>query len=59
MLALPAHAMLGTRQIARSDLATAYADVDALPIDTFVDAFYHPETQTTLKQLVARLKKKD
>jgi Delta3-Delta2-enoyl-CoA isomerase len=58
-LALPAHAMLATRQIARADLTSTYADVDALPIDTFVDAFFHDETQATLKQLVARLKKKD
>jgi Delta3-Delta2-enoyl-CoA isomerase len=59
MLALPAHAMLATRQIARADLTHAYADVDALPIDAFVDAFFHPQTQATLQQLVARLKKKD
>jgi Delta3-Delta2-enoyl-CoA isomerase len=58
-LALPAHAMLATREIARADLTSTYADVDALPIDTFVDAFYHDETQATLHQLVARLKKKD
>jgi Delta3-Delta2-enoyl-CoA isomerase len=58
-LALPAHAMLATREIARADLTSTYADVDALPIDTFVDAFYHDETQATLQQLVARLKKKD
>ncbi|RDS78845.1 enoyl-CoA hydratase/isomerase family protein [Dyella monticola] len=57
-LALPAHAMSGTRQIARADLIAAYADVDALPIDTFVDAFYHPQTQATLQALVARLKSK-
>jgi 3,2-trans-enoyl-CoA isomerase len=59
LLALPSHAMLATRQIARADLANTYADVDTLPIDTFVDAFFHPQTQTTLQQLVARLKKKD
>ncbi|GLQ45438.1 hypothetical protein GCM10007862_04890 [Dyella lipolytica] len=59
VLALPAHAMLETRLIARADLIDAYADVDALPIDTFVDAFFHPQTQATLQQLVARLKKKD
>jgi Delta3-Delta2-enoyl-CoA isomerase len=58
MLALPEHAMLGTRQIARADLVDTYADVDALPIDTFVDAFFHKETQSTLHALVARLKKK-
>jgi Delta3-Delta2-enoyl-CoA isomerase len=57
-LALPAHAMLATRQIARADLLSTYADIDRLPIDTFVDAFFHPETQATLQALVARLKKK-
>jgi Delta3-Delta2-enoyl-CoA isomerase len=57
-LALPAHAMLATRQIARADLISTYADIDRLPIDTFVDAFFHPETQATLQALVARLKKK-
>lgn len=57
-LALPSHAMLGTRQIARADLTATFADVDALPIDTFVDAFYHPQTQATLQALVERLKSK-
>lgn len=57
-LALPAHAMLTTRQIARADLMDTYADIDSLPIDTFVDAFFHPETQATLQALVARLKSK-
>ena len=57
-LALPSHAMLGTRRIARADLTTTFADVDALPIDSFVDAFFHPQTQATLQALVARLKNK-
>lgn len=57
-LALPSHAMLGTRQIAREDLTTTFANVDALPIDAFVDAFFHPQTQATLQALVARLKSK-
>ena len=57
-LALPSHAMLGTRQIARADLTAAFADVDALPIDQFVEAFYHPQTQATLQALVERLKSK-
>jgi Delta3-Delta2-enoyl-CoA isomerase len=57
-IALPAHAMLGTRQIARVDLTTTFADVDALPIDTFVDAFFHPQTQAALQALVDRLKSK-
>ncbi len=58
LLALPKHAMLTTRCLARADLANAYADLDALPLDDFVEAFFHPETQATLQALVARLKSK-
>ena len=57
-LALPSHAMLGTRRVARADLTAAYADVDELPIDSFVEAFFHPQTQATLHALVERLKNK-
>jgi enoyl-CoA hydratase/carnithine racemase len=58
LLALPAHAMLATRTLARADLAAAYADLDALPLEDFTDAFFHPQTQAVLQQLVARLKAK-
>jgi enoyl-CoA hydratase/carnithine racemase len=58
LLALPSHAMLATRTLARADLAAAYADPDALPLDGFVDAFFHPQTQAVLQQLVVRLKSK-
>jgi len=58
LLALPKHAMLTTRRLARADLANAYADLDALPLDDFVEAFFHPETQVILQALVARLKSK-
>jgi 3,2-trans-enoyl-CoA isomerase len=58
LLALPSEAMLATRAIARADLATAYANPDALPLDGFVDGFFHPQTQAVLQQLVARLKSK-
>jgi Delta3-Delta2-enoyl-CoA isomerase len=58
LLALPAHAMLATRTLARADLAAAYTDIDALPLDDFTDAFFHPQTQAVLQQLVARLKAK-
>jgi 3,2-trans-enoyl-CoA isomerase len=58
LLALPTHAMLATRMLARADLAAAYADLDALPLDDFTEAFFHPQTQATLQQLVARLKEK-
>ena len=58
LLALPPHAMLATRTLARADLAAAYADLDALPLEDFTDAFFHPQTQAVLQQLVARLKTK-
>jgi enoyl-CoA hydratase/carnithine racemase len=58
LLALPSHAMLTTRSLARADLAAAYADMDALPLEEFTEAFFHPETQAVLQQLVARLKSK-
>jgi enoyl-CoA hydratase/carnithine racemase len=58
LLALPSHAMLSTRALARADLAAAYADPDALPLDDFIEAFFHPQTQNVLQALVARLKSK-
>jgi enoyl-CoA hydratase/carnithine racemase len=58
LLKLPSHAMLATRALARADLIDAYADIDALPLDDFVDGFFHPQTQSVLQGLVARLKKK-
>lgn len=58
LLALPSHAMLATRALSRADLTEAYTDVDALPLDAFVDGFFHPQTQTVLQGLVDRLRKK-
>ena len=58
LLTLPPHAMLATRALARADIAAAYADLGALPLDDFLDAFFHPETQAVLRALVARLKRK-
>lgn len=58
LLALPRHAMLGTRAMARADLATAFADLDSLPVEDFLDVWFHPETQAVMKQLVAQLKSK-
>lgn len=59
MLALPSNAMLKTRAIARADLTAIWARPEELPIDGFLDAYFHPETQAVLEKLVARLKKKD
>jgi enoyl-CoA hydratase/carnithine racemase len=58
LLALPSHAMRVTRALARADLAAAHADPATLPLDEFVEAFFHPQTQAVLQQLVARLKEK-
>lgn len=57
LLSYPPHAMLATRELARSDLARVYADPDALPLDGFTDAFFHPETQAVLQQWMAARKK--
>jgi enoyl-CoA hydratase/carnithine racemase len=58
LLALPPRAMLTTRALARADLIDAWADPDQLPLDAFVDSYFHEETQAVLQQLVARLKNK-
>lgn len=58
LLALPSRAMLTTRTTARADISAAFADVDALPLDEFVDGFFHPQTQAVLQALVERLKRK-
>ena len=58
LLNLPSRAMLSTRATARADLVTAYRDIDALPMDEFVEGFFHADTQAVLHALVARLKSK-
>ena len=58
LLALPRHAMLETRRLARADLAQVFADPAAFPIDAFVDAWFATETQAVLQALVERLKSK-
>lgn len=59
LLALPPHAMLTTRAFARADLTQAFADPESLPLDAFLDEYFHPEAQATLQQLVLRLKSKN
>jgi enoyl-CoA hydratase/carnithine racemase len=58
LLSYPAHAMLATRAVARNDLASVYANPEALPLDAFTDAFIHPQTQAVLQQWMAARKKK-
>lgn len=56
LLALPRHAMLPTRELARADLAALFADPAKLPVQSFLDGWFAPATQATLQALVARLK---
>lgn len=56
-LAMPRHAMTATRALCRADLASLFADPEALDIDSFVKGWFDPSTQATLKALVERLKK--
>ena len=58
LLALPPRAMRSTRAMARADLANAFADLKALPVEDFLDGWFSEETQSTLKALVAQLKAK-
>lgn len=53
----PQLAMLGTRQIARRDLAKIFEYPENLELDEFADSWFGTETQSTLKALVAKLKK--
>lgn len=55
-LALPRTAMTATRRLARADLAAAFEDLSALPVDSFLDTWFSDETQVVMKAMVARLK---
>jgi len=57
LLALPPQAMSTTRLLARSDLIGLFADPTRLSVEEFADGWFGAETQSTLKALVARLKK--
>lgn len=54
-LAMPGHALLGTRALCRADLAGLFDDPDALDIDGFVRGWFDPATQASLNRLVERL----
>lgn len=58
MLALPRQAMLGTRTLARADLAQLFDDPAALPVEDFLDGWFAAEAQATLRALVERLQSK-
>ena len=58
VLKLPRQAMLSTRAMARADLAALFADPASLPVDAFLDSWFAPEAQNTLRAMVAKLKAK-
>ncbi|NDI85584.1 enoyl-CoA hydratase/isomerase family protein [Undibacterium crateris] len=57
LLLMPAHGFTETRAIARRDLCEVFADMDALPLDEFVDAFMLPETQSVLRRVVSQMRR--
>ena len=58
VLQLPRQAMLSTRELARADVAALFADPASLPVEAFLDTWFAPEAQNTLRAMVARLKAK-
>lgn len=58
VLKLPRQAMLSTRAMARADLAALFADPAALPVEDFLDMWFAPEAQDTLRAMVEKLKAK-
>lgn len=56
LLSVPPQALVSTRAIARRDLRDVFADVDALPVDDFVDAFLQPETMQALRHVASRFR---
>jgi enoyl-CoA hydratase/carnithine racemase len=57
-LALPPLAMASTRRYARRDLHELFADPSRFPTEMFADNWFGEETQTTLREMMAKLKAK-
>lgn len=58
LLALPRQAMHATRQLARADLADAFADPGAFLVEDFLDVWFAGDTQRTMRALLEKLKNK-
>jgi enoyl-CoA hydratase/carnithine racemase len=58
LLSLPRNAMLLTRKLAREDLVGLFDDERDYNLEVFAELWFSDLTQSTLKDLVARLKKK-
>lgn len=59
LLQLPRRAMLGTRALARADLARAFDDPALIDLGDFVENWFAPEAQAVLHALVAKLAAKN
>jgi len=59
LLALPRHAMLANRQIARAHFIRAFSTITDEAVDTLTEAWFSDATQVVLQDFVANLKKKD
>jgi Delta3-Delta2-enoyl-CoA isomerase len=57
MLALPREAMTSTRRAARQDLVALFDNLES-ELEQVTATWWHPETQSTLRGLVERIKKK-
>jgi len=55
-LSLPRHAMSATRARCRQDLHCLFDDAAALDSERFLDAWFEPQTQDALHELVRRLR---
>jgi len=57
LVALPQAAMRDTRRIARADLVAQFDELDAASYDRVTDRWFGEESQATMRELVARLKR--
>ena len=57
-LALPRRAMLKSREMTRRSLHRIFENHDAARDDVFIDLWFQDSTQATLREMVARLKKR-
>jgi len=57
-LAMPQHAMLATRTLCRADIEALFDDPNAMNTEAFAEVWFSDATQATLKDMVARIRKK-
>jgi hypothetical protein len=57
-LALPAHAMLGNRQLMRQNACERFDSLGEKEVKEFVDGWFDEPTQATLRAVLERLKSK-